>query len=189
MCVGPYSLGVKSRFCATSGRISGTVVDPTGASVPAADVALVLSGGHRPLLITKTGADGQFNFIGVRPAEYDIVITATGFVKNTLSKVAVDPAHETNLPLVRMETATVTFSVDVASGLDAITTSNAEISQTITADQVKNLPVLDRDVLGLVQTQPGVVYNGNSLTVINGLRTSYSNMTLDGVNIGQLHPR
>src|SRR5258707_11409215 len=158
----------------TSGRISGTVVDPTGASVPAAEVNLVLSGGARPLLTTKTGDDGQFNFIGVRPADYDIVITATGFVKRTLGKIAVDPARETSLPLVRLETATVTFSVDVASGLDAVTTSNAEISQTITADQVKNLPLLDRDVLGLVQTQPGVVSNGNSTTVINGLRTSYS---------------
>src|SRR5258706_14647067 len=86
-------------YAQTSGRISGTVVDPTGASVPAADVSLVLSGGQRPLLTTKTSADGQFNFIGVRPAEYDIVITATGFVKRTLSRIAVDPAHETTRPL------------------------------------------------------------------------------------------
>jgi hypothetical protein len=158
-------------------------MDPTGAAVPAADIALVLSGGQRPLLTAKTGEDGQFNFIGVRPAEYDIVITATGFVKATLNKIAVDPARETSLPPVKLQTATVTFTVDVASGLDAVTTSNAEISQTITADQIKNLPLLDRDVLGLIQTQPGVVSNGNSTTVINGLRTSYSNMTLDGVNI------
>ena len=34
-----------------------------------------------------------------------------------------------------------------------------------------------------MQTKPGVASNGNSTTVINGLRTSYSNMTLDGINI------
>ena len=50
-------------------------------------------------------------------------------------------------------------------------------------EEVKNLPLLDRDPLGLIQFQPGVVYNGNSNTVINGLRTSYSDMTLDGINI------
>ena len=35
----------------------------------------------------------------------------------------------------------------------------------------------------MLQTQPGVVYNGNSLTVINGLRTSFSNVTVDGINV------
>ncbi|MBS1859461.1 MAG: TonB-dependent receptor, partial [Acidobacteria bacterium] len=170
-------------FGQISGRISGTVVDPTGASVPAAEVELLLPGGQKPLLATKTADDGQFNLIGVRPARYDVVITAKGFVKTTLHDVAVDPARETSMPTVKLQTAAVTFSVDVTSGADAVSTSNSEVTQTITTDQVKNLPLLDRDVLGLIQTQPGVVYNGNSNTVINGLRTSYSNMTLDGVNI------
>ena len=47
----------------------------------------------------------------------------------------------------------------------------------------RNLPILGRDPLSVLQTQPGVAYNGNSATVINGLRTSYSDITLDGVNI------
>ncbi len=34
-----------------------------------------------------------------------------------------------------------------------------------------------------MQTKAGVASNGNSTTVINGLRTSYSNMSLDGINI------
>jgi len=49
--------------------------------------------------------------------------------------------------------------------------------------EIDKLPLLDRDPLGLVQMMPGVVQQGNSATVINGLRTSYSNMTLDGINI------
>jgi hypothetical protein len=61
--------------------------------------------------------------------------------------------------------------------------SNAEVTQTISMEEIKNLPILDRDPLGVMQTQPGVVSNGNSNTVINGLRTSYSDMTLDGINI------
>jgi len=170
-------------FCQTSGRISGSVIDPSGASVPGADVSLLLGGGQRPQLTATTTADGQFNFIGVRPGEYDVVIAAPGFVTVTLRKIGVDPARETSLAPVKLETAAAKFSVDVESGQDSVNTSNSEITQTITADQVKNLPLLDRDVVGLIQTQPGVVYNGNSNTVINGLRTSYSNMTLDGVNI------
>ena len=62
-------------------------------------------------------------------------------------------------------------------------TTNAEISQTVSMEEIRNLPILDRDVLSVIQTQPGVVYNGNSYTVINGLRTSYSDVTLDGINV------
>ena len=50
-------------------------------------------------------------------------------------------------------------------------------------EEIRNLPILDRDALSIIQTQPGVAYNGNSNTVINGLRTSYSDLTLDGINI------
>src|SRR5436305_13964810 len=48
---------------------------------------------------------------------------------------------------------------------------------------IRSLPILDRDPLSVIQTQPGVVSNGNSTTVINGLRTSYSNVTMDGINV------
>ena len=59
---------------------------------------------------------------------------------------------------------------------------NAEISSTITATQVQNLPVLGRQVSTLFLTQAGVASN-SSTTSVNGLRSSFSNVTLDGINI------
>ena len=41
-----------------SGRISGSVVDTSGAAVGGADVELFLAGGQKPLLVSKTSADG-----------------------------------------------------------------------------------------------------------------------------------
>ena len=60
--------------------------------------------------------------------------------------------------------------------------SNAEISSTITATQVQNLPVLGRQVSALFLTQAGVT-SGSNTTSVNGLRSSFSNVTLDGINI------
>src|SRR3981081_2901959 len=73
-----------------SGRVSGSVVDTVGAAIPGADVELYLVGGQKPLLTTKTASDGQFNLIGVRPTDYDLVVTSKGFVKATLRKIAVE---------------------------------------------------------------------------------------------------
>jgi hypothetical protein len=166
-----------------SGRVTGSVADASGAVVPGADVELYLAGGRRPLLTATTSTDGSYNFIGVRPAYYDLTVEAKGFVKTTLRGISVDAARETSVPQIKLELPTVTQTVEVSAEVQGVDAANAEVADTVTMEQIKNLPILDRDVLAIMQTQPGVVYNGNSTSVINGLRTSYSNMTLDGINI------
>ncbi len=167
----------------SSGRVSGSVVDASGAAVPGADVELYLAGGKKPLLTVKTSPEGLFNFIGVRAAEYDLAVNAKGFVKTIIRGLTVDAARETDVPGIKLQVATVSTSVDVTADVQGVETANAEISGTISTEEIHNLPILDRDVLSVLQTQPGVVSNGNSTTVINGLRTSYSNVTLDGINV------
>jgi hypothetical protein len=166
-----------------SGRITGSVVDSSGAAVPGASVQLYLAGGQKPLLSASTSADGLYHFIAVRPADYDLTVEARGFVKTTLRGIAVDPARETSIPQIKLALPAVTENVEVSAEVQGVEVSSAEVTGTISMEEIHNLPILDRDPLAVMQTQPGVVYNGNSTTVINGLRTSYSDMTLDGVNI------
>jgi len=167
----------------STGRMTGSVVDASGAAVPGADVAVYLAGGARPVLSTKTTADGLFHLMGVRPAYYDLTVEAPGFVKTTLRGVTVDPARETVLPQVKLELPALTTSLKVSASLQTVETTNVEVSGTVTMEQVRRLPVLDRDPLSLIQTQAGVFSNANAYTVINGQRTSYANVTLDGINI------
>lgn len=171
-----------SAYAQMSGRISGSVMDATGAAVAGADVELYLSGGQKPLLVSKTSAEGLYNFIGVRPAEYDLTVSARGFLKTTRRGITVDMARETDVPRIKLELAGVTQSVEVSAEVEGVDVATAEVSTTVSMDQIKNLPILDRDVLAIMQLKAGVSY-GNSTTTINGLRTSYSNMSLDGVNI------
>jgi len=167
----------------SSGRLSGSVVDATGAVVPDAQVHLYLTGGSKPLLSARTNGEGAYAFIGVRPAEYDVIVEVPGFSKAALRGIVVDAARETSVRQIKLELSGVTQEVEVQAGPELVPIGNAEISSTITMTQIDKLPVLDRDPLELIQIQPGVVSNGNSTTVINGLRTSYSNMTLEGINI------
>jgi len=178
-------LGLFSAFnlFGQSGRISGAVVDTSGAAVPRAQVDLYLAGGKSPLLSTKTTGEGQYTFVAVRPANYDLMVVAPGFVKFTLAGLTVDAARETSVPLIKLQVSSVSETVEVKGDVQGVELSNAEIADTVSVDQIKNLPIFDRDPMGLIQLQPGVVSNGNSATVIDGLRTSYSNVTLDGINI------
>ncbi len=166
-----------------SGRVAGTVLDPSGAPVAGAEISLFLAHGTKPLATTTAGQDGAYRFLSVRTADYDLSVDAKGFERSTLHLLRVDAARETTVQTVTLQLATVSGKIDVSANEDTLQTGNAEISTTITPEEVQKLPVLDRDPLGLIQMLPGVAYNGNSATTINGLRTSYSNMTLDGINI------
>src|SRR5690242_21583030 len=64
--------GVFPLYAQFSGRVTGAVVDATGAAVPGADVELFVAGGKRAVLAVKTSADGSYHLIGVRPADYDL---------------------------------------------------------------------------------------------------------------------
>src|SRR5438552_18155662 len=86
----------------SNGRITGSVVDPSGAAVPKATVNLLLHGGQRPLLATATTAEGLFVVESVRPESYDLIVEAAGFVPFKLENVKVDPARTTDLVPIKL---------------------------------------------------------------------------------------
>jgi len=165
-----------------SGRISGTVTDPSGAVVPNARLRLLLGGSPTPVLTSVTTLAGLFHLTGVRPAFYDLVIEAKGFAVHTLRQVKVDPGRETSLPPVQLKLAILTEAVEVTGAAPGVQTANAENSVTVTNEQVRRLPILDRNATALVRTQAGVTAP-RGFSVINGLRPSYVNVTWEGINI------
>ena len=112
-----------------SGRISGSVIDATGAAVGGADVELYLAGGQKPLLVSKTSAEGLYNFIGVRPADYDLAVSAKGFIRSVLHGITVDMARETDVPRIKLELAGVTQSVEVSAEVQGVDVATAEVSR------------------------------------------------------------
>ncbi|MEZ5403838.1 MAG: TonB-dependent receptor [Bryobacteraceae bacterium] len=165
-----------------NGRITGTVVDPTGAAIGGAKVEVLVPGGAQAILESQTNAEGLFSFPAVRPASYDILISMPGFAKHSSRRVKVDPLQETSLGMVRLEVAATEEVVEVTAEAQAVQLTNAELTTTITRDQIQNLPAFGRQVSTLFTTQAGVS-SGRGPTVINGLRTSAANVTLDGINI------
>ena len=172
-----------SAWAQFSGRVTGSVLDQSGAPVAGAQVELFMAHGNKPMVTATTGKDGVYRFLSIRAEDYDLTIEAAGFLKATLHSLRVDAAKETEVQTMKLQLSSVIAKMDVSATGDSVETGNAEISTTITPEEVHKLPVLDRDPLALIQMQAGVAYNGNSATVINGLRTSASNMTLDGINI------
>jgi hypothetical protein len=171
-----------AAFAQESGRVTGVVVDQSGAAVPGAKVDLFLEGTGAAALSTVTTSAGVFNFAGVRAATYSLVVEAGGFSKSTTSGVVVNGARETAVPAIKLEVGSVTATVEVAAQGEQVQSTNAEISTTVTNEQVRMLPNINRSPQNLVLTQPGVT-SGSGDAVINGMRPSFVNVTFDGINI------
>src|SRR5438046_2908398 len=74
---------------ATTGAVSGTVTDPSGASVPLASVEL-LSNDTNAAQSQSTNAAGQYSFSGVRPGSYKITVKMAGFRNSTVPNITVE---------------------------------------------------------------------------------------------------
>lgn len=161
------------------------MVDATGAVIPKAIINLMLHGGAKPLATTVTTAQGLFTLQTLRPVYYDLTVDAPGFQQYKLANVKVDPSRPTDLPKITLAVALAGQQVTVTAGLESVQTTSPEISTTVTAQQIERLPVGDRNPIEFIATQSGVSgANANGYeTDINGQRSSFSNVTLDGINI------
>ncbi len=165
-----------------TGRITGSVVDITGAAIPATTVQLILEDGGLAASTTTT-SEGLFRFVAIQPLMYSLAIDASGFTKRIIKQVKVEPGRELSMAAVTMEVKGQSETVEVSATVQTVQTTNSENSTTITTEQIRRLPMLNRSPLALISTQVGVTANGRTNTIINGQRPSFSNVTVDGVNV------
>ena len=165
-----------------TGRLSGTVLDATGAVIRNASIRVEseATGAATELL---TDGSGGFEALALPAGDYSVEAKADGFQRYVVRGVKVDVARATSVPPIRLEIGSLVETVEVEGGVSQVQTTTAEISSTVTMDQIQHLPLIGRGPLGLIHLEAGVVFQGRTPSVINGQRTSFSNVTLDGINI------
>jgi Carboxypeptidase regulatory-like domain/TonB dependent receptor-like, beta-barrel len=170
-------------FAQVTSRLTGSVTDPSGAVVPGAMVEVYLPGGEKPVVSMPATSDGLFSFTGVAQGTYDVIVSAPGFRKHTDRSVVLTAGQETSIPPIRLEVGNVTETVEVSASATLVQTTNAEVGVNFSRTQIKDLPMLNRSPQSLVTALPGVANGRAGDSVVNGQRTSFTNVTLDGINI------
>ncbi len=171
-----------SVFGQVTGSISGAVNDATGAAVPNAKIGVMLPGGKTPIVTTQTNNDGLFFVPVIHSDTYNLTVEASGFNKTTLSGVHVEPGKETPVPTVKLEVASTKETVEVVETAATVQTTSPQIATTITQQQLSKLPVIDGQISTVYITQAGV-NSARTSTSINGLRPSFTNVLVDGIDV------
>jgi Carboxypeptidase regulatory-like domain len=174
-------LGVVFSFAqTTTGRLTGTVSSPDGVLPNATVTTKDTVTGKSQTVSTKD--DGSFLFPQLEFGNYTVTVTANGFKTYSATDVKIDVGRDYSLPVV-LQIGDVQETVTVTAGADVVTATSAQVSNTISPQQILSLPLITRNPLSLTTLQAGVASNPFQNTSINGMRTTLTNITRDGINI------
>ncbi|HTH38718.1 MAG TPA: carboxypeptidase-like regulatory domain-containing protein [Pyrinomonadaceae bacterium] len=167
----------------TTGRLSGTVSGPDGLLPNATVVARDNKTGKE--LTATTTDNGAFLFSQLEFGTYTVTITSSGFKTFVVNDVKIDVGREHTLNPT-MELGSLSENVTVTAGADVVTATTPQVSNTVSPQQILSLPLVTRNPLSLTGLQAGVAPTAASpfqQTSINGMRTTLTNITRDGINI------
>lgn len=141
---------------AVFGNITGTVIDPSGAAVPHAEVTITDI--DRGLTYqTQTNDEGNYTQTHLLAGHYEVRVSASGFAQLVVkAEVQVDATARVNGQLQLGEAqATVT----VTSDAPLLKVDRADVSNTLTSDELQKLPIFNRNITTLTLALPGVQLN------------------------------
>jgi len=161
----------------SSGAVSGTVTDPTGLAIAAAEVTLTDTSTNASRTISTNEA-GRYNFVDVQPGIYNVSINKGGFRVARISNQNVTVATTLTLN-VALEIGSVAETVEVSVTGAELQTTNSTVGSTIQHEELMQLPNLGRDATTFATLQPGTTMLGNTA----GAAGDQNTFTLDGGSI------
>jgi hypothetical protein len=167
----------------TTGAISGTVKDPTGAVVPNATVT-VTNVGTGAVRTTLSNASGEYVIPQLNPGQYKVKVAATGFREEEVGPVTV-AVSQVAMVDVRLEVGRVTQLVEVTAQAAIISTDNPNTTTNLSASQLDVIPNPGADLSYEANFAPGAVMNttsGYGNTEFNGMSSISNNFTIDGLD-------
>src|SRR5579864_7251778 len=173
-----YSVPVHAQVAGAT--LTGTITDAQGGVVAGAKVS-AKNGATGITVETTTNSTGNYNLVNLKPAEYEVSVTASGFNTSTTKvTLTVGAQQELSLSLKIGDTATL---VEVTGAAPVIETENATLSGNVQSAQIVELPLNGRDWASLAVLEPGVVQvrPHEQVTQPGGnLRGLGNQMTIDG---------
>jgi hypothetical protein len=165
----------------TTGQLSGTVLDPSGAAIAGATITVSQSVTGFSQSATANES-GEYVFPALQPGTYQLRASAKGFSDAAYDNLVVGAGRTTDLR-VQLKVGESTETVRVSTEGEVLETTSNTLSSTISPEGIQNLPLGGRDVLPFAQLVPGAQSGGDQrFTTYNALPNAAINITVDGVN-------
>ena len=138
----------------STGSLSGTVHDQTGAVVPGAAVTVLQVATGR-VIKQQTNAAGAYALFSLDPGSYRVTVSMSGFKTQIVSNVNLSVAQEVNEDLT-LSLGNVESEVQVEAQDEKIGSDSPTITSNVTRQVLEDTPLPDRSALELAVFTPGV---------------------------------
>src|SRR5579875_1005140 len=142
-------------FAQSTGTIRGTVTDPSGAAVANASVSATETntGVKRS---TSTNDAGIFVFPDLPIGVYELKIAATGFTSQDRPNLELLTGQTMDLP-IQLSVGAQCTEITVTPEMQQIQTSTSTVEQSVSQQQMRDLPLNGRNPLQLTTLTAGAV--------------------------------
>jgi hypothetical protein len=159
----------------TEGTIVGTVTDASGAVVSGAKVS-VKNVGTDLVIAETTDSSGFYRVPHLAPGKYQIRVEKPGFKAAIVDDLVVSVNVVTRAD-VSVTLGTATESVTVLATIPLVQTEEGRLTETLSTQEITELPLNGRQVYQLATLQPGVTSISSS--VISNVPSPTSSVTFD----------
>jgi hypothetical protein len=175
----------------TTGAITGTVTDPSGAVIAGATVTVKQIETNATKQLTTTEA-GTYTVTLLQPGHYMVKVEKAGFKASTQSGITL-VMDQTAMINIQLTVGSQQEIVEVTSSGPVIQTEDSSVGQVIDAQAIQNTPLNGRlSVMGLIALAPGMqgvgaqdqmATRGLTFAAGTGSRNSYGGLgvSFDGV--------
>ena len=158
------ALPLASEAQVTTGVVTGTVSDPSGAVVAGAEVRLINT---RTGLVqrTATASAGDYQFLLVPPGLYAVEVEAAGFKIFRREGIVVEANRSLAVP-VTLEVGAVSERIEVSGGTPLLEPNTSTLGTVMDQRKIEDLPLNGRNPMALanlIPTVQGIGYFGGSL--------------------------
>src|SRR6266404_7535293 len=165
----------------TTGIISGTVMDQSGAVVVGATISAVCPDTNQARAVTS-GSSGEYRLSDMAVCVYKVSVSSQGF-KTTVRNVTVTVAQETKADF-RLEVGQRNETITVEAAGPLVEFTSGELNNEVDTKSIVDLPTEGRDFKSILALTPGVqrTPGGGFLDVsVSGQRTTTNNYMIDGM--------
>jgi hypothetical protein len=167
---------------ANLGRISGSVMDSSGAAVVGAKVTVTDANRGISRTLVADGA-GEYSAPNLLPGTYTIRTESKGFQAVERPNVLLEVGKDIRVDLT-LTAGQETQTIDVTASAPVVDTTGYSLGGTLSNKTINDLPLNGRNYINLVTLRPGMeVYpgGGSSTRSSNGLRAEDIGFLIDGV--------
>ena len=163
----------------TRATLTGHVADSTGARVPGAAIA-IKNTDTGVTTNAKSNSAGDYNVPFLQPGHYSVTVTMAGFQTYTHNNLVLQ-TEQTLTENVTLPVGSVEQTVTVEGGTPMVDTADATTGQTLSAEEVMDLPSNGRSPLGFARFEFGVVAKGKHAA---SQTRPFDNSTADDFSLG-----